>query len=156
MRAAKMLLVLGAAAGVTGATAAAAGAAGTGASTAAHAARLQASRLGPVGPAAADRAAISYISAHHRGPGAARVLATEPDTDRSQAVYDVRVLAPDRITYVVHVSRASGAVLWADKAEGQAASRAAGAPERRSGHEEDGAGGHPEGDHRPAGPTGDS
>lgn len=80
---------------------------------------------GQFGPAAADQAAIRFIGQHYPGTGAARVLATEPDTERGQAVYDVRVLAPDHLTYVAHVSRAAGTVLWISKAESQAVGRSA-------------------------------
>lgn len=77
-----------------------------------------------VGPAAADRAATAYVRTRHPGPGGIRVLATEPDTERGVAVYDVRVLAPDRAIYVVHVQRATGRVLWANAAENQGAGQA--------------------------------
>lgn len=90
----------------------------------------QASPLTGVGPGAADRAAISYVTAHHPGQGTARVLATEPDTERGKPVYDVRVLAPDGATYEVHISRASTAVLWANPAENQAGGRPGTSPAR--------------------------
>lgn len=126
MRVARVIFVLGSAVTLTGATAATA-TAHAHASPATHSAGLPAGRPKPMGPAAADRTAISYSSVHYPGPGAARVLSTERDTDRGQAVYDVRVLAQNGATYVIHVSRASGAVLWANKAEGQASGRATGA-----------------------------
>jgi hypothetical protein len=72
-------------------------------------------------PAAADQAAATYASTHHPGPGPVRVLATEPDTDRGIAVYDVRVLAPNRTVYVVHVQRGNTTVLWVNRAENQSA-----------------------------------
>ena len=150
MRAMKMLVVLSAAAGAVGVTAAVASAAGgvtrASASTATAATLLPGSGPGRVGPAAADHAVVSYVTAHHPGPGTARVLATEPDTDRGQAVYDVRVLAPDGFIYEVHVSQASGAVLWANWSEEQGASPAASAQssermgEDSGGHVEDDAG----------------
>ncbi len=133
MRAAKILVVLGAAAGVAGASAAMAAAGGAGPGTIAPAALVQRSAEGGVGPAAADRAAAAYVTAQHPGPGAARVLATEPDdTDRGQAVWDVQVLAPNGTAYEVHVSRASGAVLSAGRAERRAGPETAAAPARTS------------------------
>ncbi len=59
------------------------------------------------------------------------VLTTEPDTERGQAVYDVRVLAPNHATYVAHVSRATGAVLRTSRTESQGAGNvaASGTPE---------------------------
>lgn len=132
MKAAKTLVVLGAAAAVAGASAAVAtaGQARPGGAMS-PAARVQLSRTGGAGPAAADRAAAAYVAAHHPGPGRARVLATEPDdTDRGQAVWDVQVVAPNGTRYEVHVSRASGAVLSAGRAEGQARPGSATAPSR--------------------------
>ncbi len=76
------------------------------------------------GPAAADSAAAAYIQGRHPGPGTTRVLATEPDTDRGTAVYDVRILAPDAVVYVVHVQRGTGTVLWANTAEDQGTGQA--------------------------------
>src|SRR5579875_2085036 len=83
----------------------AAGPAATGAVTAAS----RAISLNP-GPAAADQAAVAYVQRHYRGDGLVRVLATEPDVERGRAVYDVRLTAPDHVTYVAHVSRATDVV----------------------------------------------
>ena len=73
------------------------------------------------GGAGADQAAVNYVDSHYPGPGAARVLKTEPDVERGVRVYDVRVLAPDATTYVVHVRQSNGTVLSANPAEHQAA-----------------------------------
>ncbi|MHB1469241.1 MAG: PepSY domain-containing protein [Solirubrobacteraceae bacterium] len=71
--------------------------------------------------AAAERTAVHYVDSHHSGRGSARVLAAEPDVDRGVPVFDVRVLAPNGATYVVHVARSNDAVLYANLAENQAA-----------------------------------
>lgn len=117
MRKTTMLFSLGSAAAV----AAAATALGVTGGAPAPATLAATSQQASTGASGADQAAISYVASHYPGPGQARVLATEPDTERGQAVYDVRVLAPDGTVYVVHVSRAGDAVLWADRAESQAA-----------------------------------
>lgn len=154
MRVTKMVFALGGAAAAAAAIAAA-GTAAAKASPAAHALGSGAGQPKAVGPAAAGQSALSYASAHHPGPKAARVLATEADTDRGRAVYDVRVLAPDGITYVVHISRASNAVLWAGRAETQAGT-SAGAPPGKSPHgEAERAGSHPHSDRVPGARAGD-
>jgi len=133
MRVAKMLFALGGAAAVAGATAAVA--VGTADANVSHAVRApgtQAPRPNRAGPAAADRAALSYVAARYRGPATAHVLAAEKDTERGQPAYDIRVLAANGTTYVVHVSRASNRVLGAHKAESQAGARAAAPPEKSS------------------------
>jgi len=86
---------------------------------------------------------------------AARVLATEQDTDRGQAVYDVRVLARDGTVYVVHVSRASTAVLWADIAEAQTGTRGAALAEKPPHGQAERGGVQAEGGGTPTGPAGD-
>jgi hypothetical protein len=117
-----MLVAAGAAAGIAGAAAVVATGADTaGASTGGQGARLVSARPATASPAAADQATVSYLTSHYPGSGTARVLATERDHDRGQAVYDVRALAPDGTVYVVHVSQASGAVLWTSRAESQTA-----------------------------------
>lgn len=84
-----------------------------------QAAKVQASQPHLVGGAAANRSAVSYVDAHYKGARTTLVLATEPDTERGKAVYDVRVVAPNGTTYIVHVSRATAIVLSASKAEAQ-------------------------------------
>ena len=74
---------------------------------------------GLYGPKAADRAAVAYVRQHYRGTARVRVLATERDVERGYRVYDVRLVAPNHITYVAHVSRVSDKVLWINKAESQ-------------------------------------
>ncbi|MCL4543638.1 MAG: PepSY domain-containing protein [Chloroflexi bacterium] len=79
------------------------------------------------GPTAADNAAISYVDATYPGSGQASILKTEPDVDRGVAVYDVRVLAPNGTTYVVHIQQSNDTVLWANRAESQSTSSTGGA-----------------------------
>ncbi len=71
------------------------------------------------GPASADQAAATFIQARHPGQGSVRVLATEPDVDHGVAVYDVRILGPDGVVYVVQVQRSNNKVLSANRAESQ-------------------------------------
>ncbi|HET9061554.1 MAG TPA: hypothetical protein VFN61_16700 [Acidimicrobiales bacterium] len=92
--------------------------AGNRGSLAASARLLAASTLGAAG---ADQAAVSYVDRHDPGPGAAQVFTTEPDVDRGIRVYDVRVLAPNGTTYVVHIQQSNDAVLFASSAEQQTA-----------------------------------
>jgi hypothetical protein len=80
--------------------------------------RLAAATTG--GASGADQAAAHYVDIHYPGAGTARVLKTEPDVERGVPVYDVRILAPDGTTYVVHVRQAGDAVLSANPAEHQA------------------------------------
>jgi hypothetical protein len=80
--------------------------------------RLAAATAG--GASGADQAALSYVDSHYPGAGTAQVLKTEPDVERGVPVYDVRVLAPDGTTYVVHVRQVGDAVLSANPAEQQA------------------------------------
>lgn len=105
-------------------------------------------------PAAADRAAAAYVQAHYPGAGTTRVLATEPDTDRGVAVYDVRIAAPDAVIYVVHVQRSNDAVLWASKAENQGTAQAGAARTGTAGSTTGSAGTSPDSrdapDHSPA------
>ncbi|MHB1874718.1 MAG: hypothetical protein ACYCPF_07680 [Streptosporangiaceae bacterium] len=79
---------------------------------------------GLYGPKAADRAAVAYVRQHYRGTARVRVLATERDVERGYRVYDVRLVAPNHISYVAHVSRVSDKVLWINKAESQGGSGA--------------------------------
>ncbi len=69
----------------------------------------------------AAQAALGYVTAHYPGSGTAQVLKNEPDVEKGNAVFDVRTMAPNGTIYVVHVSQASDAVLWANAAEGQVA-----------------------------------
>ena len=118
----KVLAFVGGASALAGATTLTAGAAYANA-PAPQAANVQASHPYIVGGAAADRSAVSYVDAHYKGTRTTLVLATEPDTERGKAVYDVRVVAPNGATYVVHVSRANAIVLSANKAEAQTSTR---------------------------------
>lgn len=79
-------------------------------------------------PGTADGTASAYARAHYPGPGKLRVLATESDTERGTAVYDVRILAPNGVIYVIHVRRGNDTVMWASKAENQATGRASQLP----------------------------
>ncbi len=81
---------------------------------------LAASQVG--GPAGADQTAVSYVNSHYPGGGAAQVLKSEPDVERGVPVYDVRVVAPNGTTYVVHVQRSNDAVLSVNAAERQVTS----------------------------------
>ncbi len=71
------------------------------------------------GAAGTDQAAVSYVDSHYPGPGTARALKTEPDVERGVPVCDVRVLAPNGTTYVVHVQQSNDGVLFANPAEQQ-------------------------------------
>ena len=118
----KTLAFVGGVSALAGAAALTAGAAYAN-TPAPQAAKVQASQPHLVGGAAADRSAVSYVGAHYKGARTTLVLATEPDTERGKAVYDVRVVAPNGTTYVVHVSRANAVVLSANKAEAQTSTR---------------------------------
>lgn len=156
MKVTKMMFALGGAAALAGATAAiATGTPAANGSPSTQALVAHVSLPNAAGPAAADRAAISYAKVHYRGSTAARVLATEPDTERGRAVYDVRVLAPNGAVYVVHVSRAGSSVLWASKAEAQTATRGAASADKPSHSRADKGGSRAEGDHTPTSPAGD-
>jgi hypothetical protein len=156
MKVTKLMFALGGAAALTGAAAGiATGITAANGSPSTQALVAHVSQPSPAGPAAADRAAISYAKAHYPGSTAARVLATEPDTERGRAVYDVRVLAPNGAVYVAHVSRAGSSVLWASKAEAQTATRGAASSDKPSHSEADRSGPRAEGDHTPASPAGD-
>ena len=72
-----------------------------------------------VGALGADHAALNYVDSHHPGPGTADVLKTEPDVDRGVPIYDVRVVAPNGTTDVVHVQQSNDALLFANPAEQQ-------------------------------------
>ncbi|MDA8399966.1 MAG: hypothetical protein M0008_07970 [Actinomycetota bacterium] len=89
--------------------------------------RLVASASGS-SPTGADQAAVAYVDTHYPGTGAARVLKTEPDLEHGVAVYDVRVVAPNGVTYVVHVQRSNDLVLSVSPAEGQPTSTAPSPP----------------------------
>ncbi|MHB1583617.1 MAG: PepSY domain-containing protein [Acidimicrobiales bacterium] len=78
---------------------------------------------GAGGAGGADQAAVNYVDSHYPGPGAPQVLKTEPDADRGVSVYDVRVVAPNGTTYVVHVQQSNDAVLFANPAEQQVTPR---------------------------------
>ena len=130
----KILAFVGGASALVGAAALTAGAAY--ANTAApQAAKVQASQPHLVGGAAADRSAVSYIDAHYKGTRTTLVLATEPDSERGKAVYDVQVVAPNGTTYVVHVSRANAIVLSVNKAEAQASAPLQSASPRARSHQ---------------------
>ncbi len=88
---------------------------------AANVARLAAAS----GPASADHAAAAFIQARHGGPGSVRVLSTEPDVEHGVAVYDVRILGPDGVVYVVQVQRGNDKVLSASRVENQGQGSAA-------------------------------
>lgn len=77
-------------------------------------------------PAAADGAAVSYVTTNDPGNGQAHVLKTEPDVEHGVSVYDVRVLAPNGSIYVVHVQQSNDAVLSASLAESQSTTTAPG------------------------------
>lgn len=79
--------------------------------------RLAAATTG--GPAGADQAALRYFARHDPGPGTAQVQKTEPDVERGVPVYDVRVLAQNGTTYVVHVRQSNDTVFSANPAEHQ-------------------------------------
>ncbi len=111
MRVKKAVISAGSAAAVAG-TAAVIGLTGITSAMAAPANSLY-------GPKAADRAAVAYVRQHYRGTAQVRVLATERDVERGYRVYDVRLVAPNHITYVAHVSRVSDKVLWISRAESQ-------------------------------------
>lgn len=71
--------------------------------------------------ALADQAAIAWVDANASGSGTAVVLKTEPDTEGPQhlAVFDVSIIAPNFLTYVVHVEASNYGVLSANLAEHQ-------------------------------------
>ena len=71
------------------------------------------------GAGGADRAAVNYVDSHYPGPGTAQMLKSEPDVDRDLPVYDVRVIAPNGTTYVIHVRQSNDAVLFTNRAERQ-------------------------------------
>lgn len=73
----------------------------------------------PTGAAAADQAAVSYVTTHDPGAGTANVLATSPDVEHGVAVYDIRIQAPSGTTYVVHVQQSNDGVLSVNLAEKQ-------------------------------------
>ncbi len=67
--------------------------------------------------AAADQAALTYVSQNYPGAGAAKVLRTEADTEHGVAVYDVVVLAPNGATYSLSVRASNDSVLAAHLSE---------------------------------------
>lgn len=67
----------------------------------------------------ATAAAVAYVDTTYPGSGQAAVLKTEADVEHGVPVYDVRVVAPDGHTYVVHVRQSTDAVLSANLAENQ-------------------------------------
>lgn len=71
------------------------------------------------GVSGADQAAVSYVDTNYPGSGVANLLTTSADTEAGVPVYDVRIVAPNGSTYVVHVQQSSDAVLSANLAENQ-------------------------------------
>ncbi|MHB8379090.1 MAG: hypothetical protein ACYDB2_04100 [Acidimicrobiales bacterium] len=71
------------------------------------------------GVSGADLAAVSYVNTNYPGSGVAIVLTTSADTEAGVPVYDVRIVAPNGSTYVVHVQQSNDAVLSANLAENQ-------------------------------------
>ena len=67
--------------------------------------------------AAADQAALTYVSQHYPGAGTAKVLRTEADTEHGVAVYDVVVQAPNGATYSLSVRASNDSVLAAHLSE---------------------------------------
>lgn len=67
----------------------------------------------------ADQIAINYVSLHYSGNVQSKVLKTEPDHEHGIAVYDVRVLAPNNSTYIIHINQRTGAILSVNLAEKQ-------------------------------------
>ena len=67
--------------------------------------------------AAADQAALSYVSQNYPGAGTAKVLRTEADTEHGVPVYDVVVQAPDGATYSLSVRASNDSVLAAHLTE---------------------------------------
>ncbi len=71
------------------------------------------------GVSGADQAAVSYVDTNYPGSGVANLLTTSADTEAGVPVYDVRIVAPNGSTYVVHVQQSNDAVLSANLAENQ-------------------------------------
>lgn len=69
--------------------------------------------------AAADQAAIAYVNANDAGSATANVLSTVADVEAGVPVYDIRIVAPNGSTYVVHVQQSNDVVLSVNFAESQ-------------------------------------
>ena len=67
--------------------------------------------------AAADQAALTYVSQNYPGAGTAKVLRTEADTEHGVPVYDVVVQAPNGATYSLSVRASNDSVLAAHPGE---------------------------------------
>ena len=68
---------------------------------------------------AADNAALAYVDSHYSGNVTAKILKVESDTENGTAVFDINVLAPDGMVYVVHVDKVTDTVISARIAENQ-------------------------------------
>ena len=68
---------------------------------------------------AAQQAALSYVSQNYPGNGTAKILKTENDTEHGVPVFDIKVLAPNGLVYVVQVNQSSNQVISAHLAENQ-------------------------------------
>ena len=69
----------------------------------------------------ADQAAISWAQTNASGTGSAKVLKTESDTEGTKIVpvYDINVLAPNSVVFVVQIAKSNFAVLSVSVAENQ-------------------------------------
>ncbi|MCL6090383.1 MAG: hypothetical protein M1393_05020 [Candidatus Thermoplasmatota archaeon] len=68
---------------------------------------------------AAENVTLSYVDTHYAGNGTAKILKVESDTENGTAVFDINVLAPNGMVYVVHVDKANNTVMSAHLAENQ-------------------------------------
>ena len=69
----------------------------------------------------ADQAAISWAQTNASGTGSAKVLKTESDTEGTKKVpvYDINVLAPNSVVFVVQIAKSNFTVLSVSIAENQ-------------------------------------